>query len=219
MISTNIVPLPKATLVSTWETKKDPELAFSIVEAFSRRAKERGIRDISMAEIASELRISTKTLYKVFSNKRELVQVLVARWELRIRKPIEKYQGDLLTVLKYWVKVWVENDAQFSTQFWVDLKSDFPDLYKIYVDSLYNRMGAMKKRLTPFLKPEVNAEFAWSSYFILMTASAQAKTYEKIGMTKEQCVFEAFDFWMSAAIDMDRLMQASEKTAIGSNNA
>ncbi|MDX1491879.1 MAG: TetR/AcrR family transcriptional regulator [Pseudohongiellaceae bacterium] len=210
MIPTNIVPLPKATLVSSLESKSDPELAFSIVEAFSRRAKTSGIRDISMADLASDLRMSTKTLYKVFANKRELVQELVIRWEMRIRKPIEKYKGDLLTVLRYWVKVWVDNDAQFSTQFWVDLKSDFPDLYQVYVSSLYNRMGAMKERLSPYLKSDVNAEFAWSSYFILMTASAQAKTYEKIGMTKEQCVFAAFDFWMRAAIDMESLAKGSD---------
>lgn len=213
MIPTNIVPLPRVVLSSGLADKADPALAHDIVEAFSLRARDHGIRDISMANLAADLKMSTKTLYKIFANKRELVHELVVRWELRIRKPIEKYQGDLLTVLRYWVKVWVENDAQFSTQFWLDLKSDYPELYQVYVNSLYNRMGAMRIRLTPYLKPEVNTDFAWSSYFILMTASAQPKTYEKLGMTKEQCVFEAFDFWMSAAIDMERLVLAQENVA------
>ncbi len=84
----------------------------------------------------------------------------------------------------------------------------YPQLYKVYVDSLYHRMEAMKQRLTPYLKPEINHEFAWSSYFILMTASSQPKTFEKIGMTREQCIYEAFTFWMNGAVDMERLRAA-----------
>jgi hypothetical protein len=116
------------------------------------------------------------------------------------------------------VKVWVENDAQYSTAFWNDLKSDYPQLYKVYVDSLYHRMEAMKKRLTPFLKSEINHEFAWSSYFILMTASSQPKTFEKIGMTREQCVYEAFTFWMNGAVDMERLRAAQESSGQVASN-
>ena len=63
----------------------------------------------------------------------------------------------------------------------------------------------MKRRVTPYLKPDINHDFAWQSYFILMTASSQPKTYEKVGMTREECVFEAFEFWMNGAVDLDRL--------------
>ncbi len=136
---------------------------------------------------------------------------MVVRWESRIHKPISYYGTDLLEILRYWVRVWVENDAQFSTAFWLDLKSDYPQFYKVYVDSLYNRMKAMRERVTPFLKEEINHDFAWQSYFILMTASSQQKTYEKINMTQEQCVFSAFDFWISAAVDIEKLKAHQEK--------
>lgn len=179
--------------------------AGQIVEAFARRAQQVGIRSISMGELARELRVSTKTLYKYFRNKEDLVYELVARWENRIYKPLSSYEGGLLDILRYWVRVWVENDAQFSRAFWLDLKTDYPQLYKVYVDSLYSRMAVMKARVTPFLKPEVNPDFAWSAYFILMTATSQPKTFERIGMTREQCVYAAFDFWVSAALDRERI--------------
>jgi AcrR family transcriptional regulator len=198
------------TLVSRLSEKENPDLAEQIVEAFSRRAKIMGIRSIAMGELAKSLRISTKTLYKHFPNKADLVHELVARWESRIHKPISYYGTDLVEILRYWVKVWAVNDAQFSTAFWVDLKNDYPSLYRVYVDSLYERMAAMKRRVTPYLKPEINHDFAWQSYFILMTASSQPKTYEKIGMTREQCVFAAFEFWMNGAVDLARLRNAQE---------
>lgn len=176
-----------------------------IAEAFAHRAQKVGIRSISMADLARELRMSTKTLYKYFRNKEELVYELVARWENRIHKPLSSYEGGLLDILRYWVKIWVENDAQFSTAFWLDLKTDYPQLYQVYVDSLYNRMAVMKKRVTPYLKDSINHEFAWSSYFILMTASSQPKTFERIGMTREECVFAAFDFWVEGALDKDKI--------------
>lgn len=210
MTDNKVIPMPGPILESRLRAKQDQELAHQIVELFSKRARETGIRSIAMAELAKELRISTKTLYKYFQNKAELVYELIVNWERRTHKPIAYYGTDLVETLRYWVKVWIENDAQYSTAFWIDLKSDYPQLYKVYVDSLYNRMAAMKQRLTPYLKQEINHDFAWSSYFILMTASSQPKTFEKIGMTREQCVYEAFTFWMNGAVDMDSLKAAQQ---------
>lgn len=184
--------------------------ARQIVEAFASKARTLGIRAISMSELARELRVSTKTLYKNFRNKEELVTEMVVRWERRIHKPISAYEGGLFDILRYWVKVWVENDAQFSTAFWLDLKTDYPRLYQVYVDSLYSRMAAMKERVQPFLKDNINEPFAWSSYFILMTAASQPKTFEKIGMTREQCVFAAFDFWAEAVLDKEKVRRYEE---------
>ncbi len=205
MTHTKVNNAAEPVLTSKLVDDGDNETAQQIVEAFSRRARMVGIRSISMADLAKHLRISTKTLYKYFRNKSDLVHELVVRWESRIHKPISYYGTDMVEILRYWVKVWVENDAQFSTAFWVDLQSDYPQLYQVYVESLYRRMDAMKARVTPYLKPEINHDFAWSSYFILMTAASKAKTFEKLGMTREQCVYSAFEFWMSGAVDLERL--------------
>jgi AcrR family transcriptional regulator len=190
------------------------QAAWQIVDAFAAKAKVLGIRSISMGELAKSLRISTKTLYKYFSNKEDVVHELVVRWEARVHKPISSYgTNDLLEILRHWVKVWVENDAQYSTAFWLDLKSAYPHLYKVYVDSLYERMRAMRERVAPFLRDDINPEFAWAAYFILMTASSQAKTFEKARMTREQCVFAAFDFWVAAALDPAKLSAHRESPA------
>ena len=214
MNHSKVIPLPDPQLESHLASKADQQMALDIVEAFAKLASEKGIRSISMSELAKQLRISTKTLYKTFTNKGELVHEMVVRWERRIHKPIENYGNDLVETLRYWVKVWVENDAGYSRAFWVDLQSDYPLLYKVYVDSLYNRMDAMKKRLTPFLKDDIDHEFAWASYFILMTASTQPKTFKRIGMTREQCVYEAFNFWMNGAVDMEALRAAQDAQQI-----
>ena len=215
MNARNVNDARQPILASKLAAEGDP-IAEQIVDAFSKRAQVVGIRSIAMGELAKQLRISTKTLYKYFHNKGEIVHELVVRWESRIHKPISYYGTDLVEILRYWVKIWVENDAQFSTPFWIDLKSDYPQLYKVYVDSLYNRMEAMKKRVTPYLKEGINHEFAWSSYFILMTASSQPKTFEKIGLTREQCVYAAFEFWMNGAVDLERLR--AEQSAANKNN-
>ncbi|MDP2286176.1 MAG: TetR/AcrR family transcriptional regulator [Pseudohongiella sp.] len=184
-------------------------VANQIVDEFARKAKVLGIRSISMGQLASSLRMSTKTLYKYFTNKEELVHELIVRWEARVHKPITAYAtNNLMDILRYRIKVWVENDAQFSTAFWLDLKTGYPDLYKVYIDSLYESMRAMRERLTPYLRDDVEVEFAWACYFTLMTDAARRKTFEKVGMTREQCVFAAFDFWVAAALDRDKLGRA-----------
>lgn len=185
------------------------EVATKIIEAFARKARVLGIRSISMTGLASGLRMSTKTLYKYFRTKDELVHELVVRWEARAHKPITAYDtNNLMDILRYRIRVWVQNDAQYSTAFWLDLKTGYPALYKVYIDSLHESMRAMRERLTPYLRDDVDVEFAWSCYFTLMTDAARPRTFEKVGMTREQCVFAAFDFWVAAALDMDKLATA-----------
>ena len=185
------------------------EVATKIIEAFARKARVLGIRSISMTGLASSLRMSTKTLYKYFRTKDELVHELVVRWEARAHKPITAYDtNNLMDILRYRIRVWVQNDAQYSTAFWLDLKTGYPALYKVYIDSLHESMRAMRERLTPYLRDDVDVEFAWACYFTLMTDAARPRTFEKVGMTREQCVFAAFDFWVAAALDMDKLATA-----------
>tara|TARA_R110002072_G_scaffold170552_1_gene324047 strand:- start:2562 stop:3188 length:627 start_codon:yes stop_codon:yes gene_type:complete len=196
-------------LISRIQNDPNAEVANQIIDAFARKAKVLGIRSISMNSLASSLRMSTKTLYKYFTNKEELVHELIVRWEARVHKPISAYPtNDLMEILRYRIQVWVQNDAQFSTAFWLDLKTGYPQLYTVYIDSLYESMRAMRERLTPYLRDDVDVEFAWSCYFTLMTDAARRKTFEKVGMTREQSVFAAFDFWVKAAIDQDKLSQA-----------
>lgn len=201
---------PAQKLSSRIQSDINAEIASQIVDAFARKAKVLGIRSISMGDLASTLRMSTKTLYKYFTNKEELVHELIVRWEARVHKPITAYGTDnLMDVLRYRVKVWVENDAQFSTAFWLDLKTGYPALYAVYIESLYESMRAMRERLGPYLRDDVDVEFAWACYFTLMTDAARRKTFEKVGMTREQCVFAAFDFWVAAALDQKKLAQAN----------
>lgn len=200
---------PSQRLTSGIADDDRAEIASHIVDAFADKARDMGIRSISMAELARGLRMSTKTLYKYFGTKEELVHELIVRWEARVHKPITSYNtNDLLEILRYRIKVWVQNDAQYSTAFWLDLKTGYPALYKVYIESLHESMRAMRERLSPYLREDVDPEFAWATYFNLMTESARAKTFKKVGMTREQCVFAAFDFWVTAALDPDKLANA-----------
>lgn len=200
-------PVPK--LASRIPEDSNVAIANQIVDEFAHKAKVLGIRSISMGELASSLRVSTKTLYKYFTNKDELVYELVVRWEARVHKPITAYgTNNLMEILRYRIKVWVENDAQYSTAFWLDLKTAYPALYKVYIESLHESMRAMRERLGPYLRDDVDVEFAWACYFTLMTDAARRKTFEKVGMTREQCVFAAFDFWVAAALDKNKLAHA-----------
>ncbi|MEX0740413.1 MAG: TetR/AcrR family transcriptional regulator [Pseudohongiella sp.] len=196
-------------LTSRIQDDTSARVANQIIDAFARKARVLGIRSISMSDLARGLRMSTKTLYRYFDNKEELVHELIVRWEARVHKPITAYAtNDLMEILRYRIKVWVENDAQYSTAFWLDLKTGYPTLYKVYIDSLHESMRAMRERLGPYLRDDLDPEFAWSCYFTLMTDAARRRTFEKVGMTREQSVFAAFDFWVKAAIDPDKLANA-----------
>lgn len=202
---------PSGPIRSKLSSSDNTFVTQNIIDVFARKAKILGIRSIAMNDIAKELRASTKTIYKHFRTKEDLVYELIVRWENRTHRPISSYGMSLLEVLRYWINVWVENDAQFSASFWMDLKTDYPKLHKIYSDSLYAQMAAMQKQLTPYIRDDVNHDFIWSAYFLLMTSFALPKKFEKVGMSREESVYSAFDFWIHGALDIDKLKSADLK--------
>ncbi len=58
--------------------------ATRILDEVERLAQDHGTRDIVMADVARDLGMSTKTLYREFPSKDALVGAIVDRWSARL---------------------------------------------------------------------------------------------------------------------------------------
>jgi len=96
-----------------------------IVLAFTERTRTLGPRSIVMAELASELGIRTRTLYRHFRAKDELVVEVVERLAEEFasaqRRRLEQ-RLPALDRLRETAVSWVEARTRFSPTFWRDLR-------------------------------------------------------------------------------------------------
>src|SRR5947209_3596224 len=90
-----------------------------ILDAFSTKAKRDGIRNVMMGELATELRISASTLYKLYPSKKALTLACVDRWANELsavdaavpalgggREGFERFM--------HWIDAWADANARLS---------------------------------------------------------------------------------------------------------
>ncbi|MEX0609549.1 MAG: TetR/AcrR family transcriptional regulator [Balneolaceae bacterium] len=105
----------------------------NILEHASNRYMEAGVSKVSMDEIASELQVSKKTIYKFFPSKQALlkgvVNLFTRRVQAQVKKivnsdaPFEQKMVDLLLVLGKML-------GKMSKQFVLDVQRSSPALWK-----------------------------------------------------------------------------------------
>lgn len=185
-------------------TSRDPEqVRETILSAFSKRAKESGIRGVVMSELASQLRMSATTLYNHFASKEELVRELVLLWvdELSASEAGQPDQGGSpIEVLLRWSSAWAENVARYSPAFWEDLRRDYPDAWQIFRRELNQRKAAGAEMLRPFIDRGLSADMALATLDIILTHAPSPKLCNRLGISRAQAVETAIRVWANGAL-------------------
>src|SRR5215831_11082516 len=98
----------------------DPEqLRERILDNFSAKAKRLGLRALLMTELATELRISATTLYKMYASKEALAMACVERWVNELgaaeaAKHDPKLARDGFEQYMHWIDTWADANAALS---------------------------------------------------------------------------------------------------------
>ena len=182
-------------------TNGENGLRRAIVDAFAKRAKQAGIRAIVTDDLAKDLGVSKKTLYKHFRSKEEMVLALIDRWEASVeRTPMPEAGADPILTMRAWTKNWETNTLQFSRSFWSDLRKDHPELYRRYRSAVFAKMRALGRLMQPQLRPGITPQFAWESYLVLMDNAGKPAFFERARMTREQSLNAALELWIQGTL-------------------
>ena len=104
-----------------------------ILEAAARRFMELGISKVTLDEIASDLRMSKKTLYKYFPSKEDLLENVIHERIKRNGKRFTDIMGSGKPFAEKLQEMFAFAGQEFSTpgrQFVLDLRRFAPDLWK-----------------------------------------------------------------------------------------
>jgi AcrR family transcriptional regulator len=199
------------------------QLKQQILEAFSAKAKREGIRNVMMAELASELRMSPSTLYKLYPSKEALTLACVDRWAdelgaVEAAKPHPGAQRDGFEGFMHWVDAWAEINGHISPAFARDLRSDYPTAWKRFQSVIHERQERGAELLRPVLKPDIDERVAFAILKMLLDEVLRPEFADRLRISRHDAIRSAMTIWAAGAVDRRGKLRAIAGTAGGDTN-
>lgn len=190
---------------STRRTRVHPDqVKEQILEEFSSRAKRFGIRALIMTELATELRMSAATLYKLYPSKEALAMACVERWadELGAAEAVKgpKLGREGFEQYMQWIDAWADANATLSPAFVRDLQTDYPAVWQRYKDVVNERKRRGAQLLRPLLKPGVDERVAFAVLDTILSTVIAPSFSERLRVSRREALRSAVVIWAGGAL-------------------
>lgn len=179
-----------------------------ILDTFSVKAKRMGLRGLLMTELASELRISATTLYKLYPSKEALACACVDRWadELAAAEAVRRNTREAKSRragfdgFMRWVDAWVDANAPLSPAFTRDLQADYPAVWRRYREIIAVRKRSGAALLRPLLKPQVDDRVALALLDHIFTLVLDPEFADRLNVSRREALRSAVAIWAHGAL-------------------
>ena len=197
---------------ATRRTRVDPEhVSAQILDAFTAKAKRIGLRALIMTELATELRMSASTLYKLYPSKESLALACVDRWadELAAAETARSDSRDRrdrsgthagFEHFMLWVDAWADANAGLSPAFTRDLRTDYPAVWRRYRQVIDQRKGEGASMLRPLLKPEVDERVAFALLDRIFSIVLDPAFADRLRVSRREALRSAVTIWAGGAL-------------------
>lgn len=183
----------------------DADLEERILGEFSTRARRSGLRAVVMADLARDLQISTKTVYRIFPTKAALVHRMMERWAGRLDADLGASDTDdrlpFADQLLQTSEVWRSSRRRFSPVFWDELERDYPDAFEVLVAARARWRDAILARLGPHMVEGLVPEVAMELFDAAIAHALDPKVQERLGIDGRTAVRHAVNIWANGALD------------------
>ena len=185
--------------------RKDAQLEERILKEFSGRARKSGLRAVVMADLARDLQISTKTLYRLFPTKADLVQRLMERWAGRFEKDLAagRTASDQLPFVEQLLttsEVWQASRRRFSAQFWDELERDYPASAALLSDARARLRTHVMERLGPHMAPGLEPDLALELFDAALARALDPAVRKRFGIDPRTAIRNAVRIWAGGAL-------------------
>lgn len=169
-----------------------------IVEAFTERARTLGPRAVVMAELAGDLGISTRTLYRHFRSKKDLVVEVMRRLaeetaaqqkrrtERRL-SPIERIREVALA--------WVDGRTRFSVTFWREVEQQYPEAMQVWHLRLAVVAQVARDYLVPVMRDDIPKQLSASILIESVLRASNPERCNQLGLSRQEAVTHAVELW------------------------
>lgn len=179
-----------------------------ILDAFEDKSAKAGFRSVTMSSLANELGVSTKTLYKAFSNKADLVYALVEKWTARWEA--NQVEGMALGLPIYertvrTVDLLIEMNEKLGEEAWRQLRNDYPEAYSLAERATNSFFENTRRNLDPEMRTDINKDLAFSVLRKMLTHAQNSNDFDRSNLSVFQAITEVLIIWGRGAIKPEGL--------------
>jgi len=186
---------------------KQPQRRQMILDEFERRAAEDGLAAVVMADLARSLGISTKTLYREFGAKSELVQALLDRWaanlEVSQRDRLEQIDDPVVRLSAGIGEIFAQV-SRYSPSFWRELRADYPEQQASFDAAVTRARLRAAEWIGSAVRVDLDPQLALDLLGALVRLAVDPDRSERLGLTREQALEQAVAIWASGALGQTR---------------
>lgn len=205
------VPIPSQPESSSQPKKPaKPEQHAHILSAFEEMSRTHGPRSVVMGELAKTLGMSTKTLYKSFPKKKQLVAALMEKWSAELlANQSQRISEGMVPQKRIEVAAveWLEQTSQFSEVFWSQLERDFPDAYAIYEKERREFLNRARTNLANSICDDLNPDLALSNLLAIIGNSSNPHLCDRLNLTRKDAMIQAVELWAKGALKVEARIQ------------
>lgn len=174
-----------------------------VLDALEARCAQVGVRGVVVSDLARELHMSTKTIYRIFASKDAMVVAMVRRWTGRVLAARTEHavaELDPAERVRSVVHELVRWRTRFSDDFWSELRSDHPEAYALYAEMARSVQQGVSEWLAGSVRPGVDPVFARELLGGAVRRALQPEVLAASGMTPAEAVDAAVDLWVRGAL-------------------
>lgn len=174
-----------------------------IVEMFEQLARDVGPRNVGMAQLAAELGISTKTLYRHFPHKTNLVTAMITHrvsgWQMQREMQLAAKMPALQRIHRLAAK-WVTYVTSFSPDFWQQLARDFPEAQAVIDKEYASFMLQGGNNLVAIVRDDLDPRIALNALKTLIERAADIRYCRQMELPPTTVLREHLALWAGGAV-------------------
>jgi len=184
-------------------TEKEQKIQIRILKAFETQAFANGPKSVVMTQLATELGMSTKTLYRYFPNKTEMVVAIVEDWrdsmEEHRNTRIKKNQNAAERITEA-ILEWFNLNNRICDAFWPQVERDYPDAYVIFEQNRLAFLQTSRENLLPEIRKDLQPDIALLSLLTIINNMPNAEVCNEFNITRKDALIQTVDVWTKGAL-------------------
>jgi AcrR family transcriptional regulator len=177
-----------------------------------------GIREISIQKIVEPLGISTKTVYKYYNNKEELLEaVLLLHYDKQFRL-IDNLSADM-RVIPLFIDIWftsIEQAFDINNLFHNDLHYYYPQLEQKIEKEIGSRFGTKFKDIirngirSGVFRDDIIPEAAMEAIYVLFNSITRSGTYRNFNISPTQIFLNSIAVYIRGLCSLEGIKEFEE---------
>ena len=177
---------------------RDDERSGRVLDAMESRLADDGIRSVVMSELAAELGMSTKTLYRLFPSKDALVTAVIDRWAERLLRAQQRRHGSDMSaaeLVRTAAHFQVRRRGRLSPAFWSDLEADHPEAWARYRTMLEDGRRTSDAWMARAMRDDVDVQAARAMLVASIERVLDPSVRRPAGLSRSDAIDLAVDIW------------------------